>query len=181
LIESLSEAVHTDTFQLEKSLEAAEAQRSTEARSIRTVDRTVRDLQSQIDRREKQNTAISEDLGKARDKISNLLSTIDELQTSDSTNQLAAKRAERDLREERERALRLERELEGWKSLRLERGSTRGGLAVPDFTGSQSGGSVRGLRESSVGILSPDRNRDSLDGPLAGKPSRRVSATKGFL
>jgi myosin protein heavy chain len=138
-------------------------------------------LQSQIDRREKQNTAISEDLGKARDKISSLLSTIDELQTSDSTNQLAAKRAERELREERERALRLERELEGWKGLRLERGSVRGGLAVPEILGSQSGGSVRGRREGSAGVLSPDRNRDSTEGPPATKQLRRISATKGFL
>jgi myosin protein heavy chain len=166
--------------QLEKSLEAAESKRSTEARSIRNVDRTVRDLEAQIERREKQNTSIAEDLGKARDKISNLLSTIDELQTSDSTNQLAAKRAERDLREERERALRLERELEGWKGLRLERGSVRDGLNVPSLMGSERG-SIRGRREGSTGILSPDKGARTPEGPPPSKQLRKLSGTKGFL
>jgi len=56
-----------------------------------------------------------------------LLATIDDLQTSDSAAQLASKRAERLLAEEREKCLRVERELEGWKGLRMERGSFRGG------------------------------------------------------
>jgi myosin heavy chain 9/10/11/14 len=77
----------------------------------------------QIQRREKQNTQLVEDVNKARDKISTLLTTIDELQSSDSQSQLQAKRAEREVREEKEKVLRLERELEGWKGLRLERGS----------------------------------------------------------
>lgn len=109
--------------QLEQQLEAASHRKAEEARSIRTVDRTVKDLESQIQRREKQNTQLADDVAKSRDKISHLLSTIDELQSSDSQSQLAAKRAERELREEKEKALRLERELEGWKVLRTERGT----------------------------------------------------------
>ncbi|KIW04631.1 uncharacterized protein PV09_04377 [Verruconis gallopava] len=144
--------------ELEQALEAAESARTSEARSIRTVDRTVKDLQSQIERREKQNAMLSEDLNKAREKISNLLKTIDELQTSDSANQLSAKRAERELREAKENALRLERELEGWKALRLERGSRAGSIAhgerllvPPRGEGSvRSGGSQR---ENSEGML----------------------------
>ena len=93
-------------------------------RSVRNVDRTVRDLEQQISRREKQNTQLQEDVSKGRDKISTLLNTIDELQSSDSQSQLASKRADRELREEREKALRLERENEwspgGWKGLRKE-------------------------------------------------------------
>ena len=85
------------------------------ARSTRAVDRQIADLKSQIERREKQSNALSEDLSKSRDKIQNLLVTIDELQSCDSTAQLAAKRAERELRDERENRMRLERELEGWK------------------------------------------------------------------
>ena len=61
---------------------------------------------------------MTDDLSKSRDKIERLLSTIDELQASDSSAQLAAKRAERELREEREKALRLEKELEG-KDMRI--------------------------------------------------------------
>lgn len=165
--------------QLETQLEDALAQRSTEARSIRTVDRQVKELQSQLDRRDKQYASISEDLSKARDKISNLLGTIDELQSSDSANQLAAKRAERELREERERSLRLERELEGWKGLRLERGSARGGngLNAPAVGLGSEAGSVRGrgIREGSA---VPGADSGEI---LPPRQLRRVSATKGFL
>ena len=61
---------------------------------MRNVDRTVKDLQSQIERREKSSTLLTEDLNKARDKIGSLLSTIAELQAMDSSS----KRAERELR-----------------------------------------------------------------------------------
>jgi hypothetical protein len=58
--------------------------------------------------------------------------------------------------------LRLERELEGWKGLRLERGSARGGLAFPgpdgyglgSVSGSIRRGSIRdGRPGSSLGLL----------------------------
>lgn len=109
--------------QLEKQLDEQESQRNQSQRSVRNVDRTVRDLQSQIERRDKINAQLGDDISKSRDKIERLLATIDELQSSDSANQLQTRRAERDLREEREKGLRLERELEGWKALRLERGT----------------------------------------------------------
>jgi myosin protein heavy chain len=161
-------------MQLEKNLDTWETQRSTEARSIRTIDRTVKDLESQIQRREKQNTSLAEDLNKARDKISNLLATIDELQTSDSGNQLAAKRAERELREEREQKLRLERELEGWKSLRFEKGSARDGLEPPRKfleSGSQSG-SLRGRHSA----LSPANSQRVLSPARVLSPSQSTAA-----
>ena len=81
----------------------------------------MRDLQSQIDRKEKVNTQLEDDIVKQKEKIERLLKTIDELQSSDSNNQLLARRAEREAREEREKCLRLERELEGWKGLRLHK------------------------------------------------------------
>ncbi|KAF2677463.1 hypothetical protein K458DRAFT_481368 [Lentithecium fluviatile CBS 122367] len=140
--------LHGRIQELEKALETSESTRLTESRSVRNIDRTVKDLQNQIERRDKQNASITEDLNKSRDKISNLLNTIDELQSSDSTNQLAAKRAERELREEREKSLRLERELEGWKGLRVER---RSALGVPG-AGSDAG-EVRSRRGSSIGLL----------------------------
>jgi len=114
--------LHSRVKELEAQLEAQENERSKASRSIRNVDRTVKDLQNQIERRDKNNAQLQEDITRSRDKVEKLLKTIDELQSSDSTNQLAAKRAERELREEKERALRLERELEGWKSLRKNGG-----------------------------------------------------------
>jgi myosin heavy chain 9/10/11/14 len=117
----------------------------------------VKDLQSQIERRDKINSQLQDDISKSRDKAERLLQTIDELQSSDSENQLQARRAERELREEREKALRLERELEGWKALRMERGT---GL---NRSGTMAALSEIGSRRGSVEI------------------QRQPSNSKGFL
>jgi len=136
------------------------------------VDRTVKDLQAQIDRREKSAQLLNDDLNKSRDKVERLLQTIDELQASDSSSQLSAKRAERELREEREKALRLEREVEGLRAASREREHSvrrSGTLAALSDNG---GGSRRG---SSIGV--PSQNGDvKLEVPV-----RRSSLSKGFL
>ena len=69
------------------------------------------------------------------------------------------------MREEKEKALRLERELEGWKGLRMER-SQRG------QAGSEWGGSVRG----GVGGLGSRRESGNAEGVR-----RMLSDSKGFL
>lgn len=170
--------LHGRIQELEKSLETSESTRLAESRSVRNVDRTVKDLQNQIERREKQNAQMTEDLNKSRDKLSNLLATIDELQSSDSSSQLAAKRADRELREEKEKNLRLERELEGWKNLRVER---RSALGVPSENG---GGSRRGSYLGEMGMATGDgeagKGSAGKYGSLRGT-LRRVSGQKGFL
>ena len=90
------------------------------------------------------------------------MQTIDELQAEEAKSQLSARRAERDLREEREKGLRLERELEGWKGLRMERGA--GGKG----SGNEWGGSMRGHHGA--------RGSESGDGI-----KRMLSDSKGFL
>jgi len=73
------------------------------------------------------------------------------------------------LREEREKALRLERELEGWKALRMERGNlVRNGTLVA---------------LSEMGDLGErERRRVSLAGSCEGVGvARKASTTKGFL
>lgn len=148
-----------------------EKSRTSEARSVRNVDRTVKDLQAQIDRREKSATILSDDLAKSRDKIERLLQTIDELQASDSSAQLTAKRAERELREEREKSLRLERELETHRGLRVERGSVARSERIAAL--SDNGGGSR--RASSV-------RPASVAGDVKIEvPARQSSLTKGFL
>ena len=143
---------------------------------MRNVDRTVKDLQSQIERREKSTQLLSDDLNKSRDKIGSLLATIDELQATDSSSQLAAKRAERELREEKEKVLRLERELEGWKGLRHERNSVQrsGTLAALSDDG-------RSRRGSSIGPPGGGYAGVRTNGDLLDVPQRRPSFTKGFL
>ncbi|KAG6038216.1 hypothetical protein E4U41_004432 [Claviceps citrina] len=146
--------LHKRVQELESQLEDHETERSKSHRSHRNIDRTVKDLQTQIERKEKQNTQLAEDVNRMRDKVDKLLKTIDELQASESATQLSARRAERELREEKEKALRLEKELEGWKGLRSEKSSVVG--------------SLRSRLES------PNMNRtSSID--------RSPSLTKGFI
>lgn len=152
-----------NSTQLETHLEDQERKNNAEQRSLRNVDRTVKDLQSQIDRRDKMNAQLNDDVNKSRDKIERLLRSIDELQQGDTETQLQARRAERELREEREKALRLERELEGWKALRVERGSStisRSTIAALSDVGSRRGSVVSGSNDTS---------------------QRKPSNTKGFL
>lgn len=108
----------------------------------------MRDLQTQIDRRDKVNTQLEEEITKGKEKLERLLKTIDELQASDSEHQLTARRAERESREEREKSLRLERELEGWKGLRLDRNRATDGRSDTLAALSQIGEDGQGRRES---------------------------------
>ncbi|KAK6360451.1 hypothetical protein TWF730_006593 [Orbilia blumenaviensis] len=129
--------LHSRIQELENQIEENERQRSKFERSTKNVDRTVRDLQLQIERKEKTNTQLQEDMQRNKDKVERLLKTIEELQASDSQNQLTARRAERELREEKEKSLRIERELEGLKSLNSrigagagDRASVHGGVSM---------------------------------------------------
>ena len=175
-------------IQLETQLDTQESERSKSQREVRNVDRTVKDLQATIDRKDKQNSQLEDDVSRMRDKVEKLLQTIDELQALESNNQLVARRAEREAREEKEKALRLERELEGWKSLRMEKGSTLGSVAGSIL----GGGSLRGndsIRMS--GSWRPNLGGDAdgasiFDGGRA-VPNRKSSIgrapslTKGFI
>ncbi|KAK3365095.1 myosin tail-domain-containing protein [Lasiosphaeria ovina] len=186
--------LHKRIQELESQLEAQENERSKSQRSVRNVDRTVKDLQSQIDRREKQNGQLQEDMGRMRDKVDKLLKTIDELQASESSNQLSARRAERELREERDKALRLQRELEGWKSLRMEKNPGPGPGLGGSVAGSvMGGGSPRGKDSSGTfkkrisgswvtrtGVVGSEGDEVKIP-QRKSSISRAPSMTKGFL
>jgi myosin protein heavy chain len=156
-------------LQLETQLESLEKTRSTEARSVRTVDRTVKDLQAQLDRKDKTAQMLTDDVSKSRDKIERLLQTIDELQSTDSASQMAVKRSERELREEREKNLRLERELERMGAM-SRAGSSEGTMRRP--TGLAAYSSDVGSRRSST--IVPGDVKIQV-------PVRTSSLTKGFL
>lgn len=125
---------------------------------MRNVDRAVKDLQGQIERKDKQNSQLSDDVNRMRDKVDKLLKTIDELQASESANQLSTRRAERELREEKEKTLRLEREIESTK-------------------GFKGGSSVAGSIRSRMAAFNGAEAEDILQSEL----NRAPSMTKGFL
>jgi myosin protein heavy chain len=122
----------------------------------------------QIERKEKANVQLEEDISRSRDKVEKLLKAIDELQSSESSVQLAARRAERELREEKEKALRLERELETLKS-RVIYGS---GIIRSSVASGNWGLTGTERDELENGIEIPER-KSSLN--------RHLSMTKGFL
>ena len=148
------------------------------------MDRVVKDLQGQIDRKEKQNSQMQDDLSRMRDKVDKLLKTIDELQSSESTNQLSARRAERELREEKEKSLRLERELEGWKHIRMEKGSALGSVAgsVIGYGSMRRNGTMSTMRSTLTSSENDDASIHGVEIPKRKSSISRVpSLTKGFL
>ncbi|KAL7795837.1 putative myosin type II heavy chain [Trichoderma ceciliae] len=160
--------LHRRIQELESQLDSHEEEKNKSQRSVRNVDRAVKDLQTQVERKDKQNAQLSDDVNRMRDRVDKLLKTIDELQASESTNQLSARRAERELREEKEKCHRLERELEGWKGLRMEKGTTSVGSVRGRGVTWKMGSEV----DDSTLIDVPQRN-SSLN--------RAPSMTKGFL
>lgn len=116
---------------------------------------------------------LTDDLNKSRDKVERLLQTIDELQASDSGAQLASKRAERELREEREKNLRLERELERMGAVsRADRESVKRSTTLAALSDEMGNRSRRG---SSVAPA-------SVNGDVKIEvPARKSSLSKGFL
>lgn len=185
----LSTGTHSNPLpQLETQLEEQENSRAKSQRSVRNVDRTVKDLQSQIERRDKQNAQTQEDLNRMRDKADKLLKTIDELQASESANQLHARRAERELRSEKEKAARLERELESWKNLRSDKGSVLGSVAGSLLSSARGGmtrsGTMATMRSSALASVA-DEETDAEGHVVIPRRkssiSRVPSLTKGFL
>ncbi|KAF3933671.1 Myosin-11 [Dactylellina cionopaga] len=168
--------LHSRIQELENQIEENERQRSKFERSNKGVDRTVRDLQLQIERKEKTNSQMQEDMQRNKDKVERLLKTIEELQSSDSQNQLTARRAERELREEKEKSLRLEREVEGLKSLnsRIAGGGANGGS---DRASIHGGGGVHMSRSNTLQTVGEDGAANGIAGSLAAK--RRIFSKDG--
>lgn len=126
-----------------------------------------------------------------RDKADKLLRTIDELQASESANQLQARRAERELREEKEKVVRLERELDSWKNLRSEKGSSVLGSVAGSIMSAARGGVTRSgtmatMRSSGLASVADEEGSYDAEGHVRipkrkSSISRVPSLTKGFL
>lgn len=103
-------------------------------------------------------------MARGKDKIEKLLRAVDELQGAESEGQLAARRAERALNEEREKALRLERELEALK-----------GAGLKGLNGT--------MRRGSNAVWGPANSIDEVIDVPQRKSSvgRQMSLSKGFL
>ncbi|KAG4304526.1 hypothetical protein PORY_001919 [Pneumocystis oryctolagi] len=107
---------------LENELRERDSMLNKENKTIRFTDRSIKDLQYQLSQRDKIKERLENELVKSDEKIQKLKEVVEELQSSESASQLAARRAEREARDEREKSLRLEKELEKAKS-RIESAS----------------------------------------------------------
>lgn len=102
--------------ELERQLEEQSQRYTEESRSSRTNDRLVKDLQNQIQQKEKHTAKLEDELNRNETKIKSLQETIENIQGLETTQRLASRRAEREARDLKETSLRLEKELEDWKS-----------------------------------------------------------------
>ncbi|KAG5440194.1 hypothetical protein PCANB_001763 [Pneumocystis canis] len=102
--------------ELENELRERDSILNKENKTMRFTDRSIKDLQYQLSQRDKIKERLENELSKSEEKIQKLKKVVDELQSSESASQLAARRAEREARDEREKSLRLEKELEKAKS-----------------------------------------------------------------
>lgn len=126
-----------------------------------------------------------------------MLKTVDELQASDSDHSLVAKRAERELHTEKERRLKIEKELEALKDMRSDRENLGANLSptrvlangrpLSEVSGNSGwGGSMRSNRSgyhSRAGSVEPVPLRpfnalNSIQGS-PDVPKRKSSLSKG--
>ncbi|KAI0226608.1 class II myosin [Massospora cicadina] len=150
-------------------------------RNTRKADRMVRELQFQLAERDKQRVALEAHSTKATQTIQQLRDQIDELENSESALQLSKRRAEREAADERERAARLEREVERLKA-RLDKNlsattSPYGSLKSPSLPPSSF------QSNPSLGTLSSRKSVQSNAslGALSSRKSIQSNASLGTL
>lgn len=102
--------------ELEKRLEEQSQQYAERSRTFRSNDRSVKDLMGQISQRDKAVQRMQEDLTRNETKIKGLQETVESLQSTETTHRLSARRAEREAKDAKEKSLRLQKDLEEWKS-----------------------------------------------------------------
>ena len=110
---------------LERQIEEQSRRYVEETRQVRTNDRSVKDLYSQLSQKDKLIARLQDDASRLESKMQRLLESMEALQTSETNHRLSARRAKREARDVKERSLRHEKELEEWKN-RFESLTSRG-------------------------------------------------------
>ncbi|KAG5363689.1 Myosin type-2 heavy chain 1 [Yarrowia sp. B02] len=116
---SETESLRKRVSQLERELKEQQSDMLADLKSSRGGDRQARELRDQLDQRDQLVKRLQEESAKSEAKVSRLVAAVEKAQGSESQYQVVARRAERESRELREKSLRLEKDLENWKS-RLE-------------------------------------------------------------
>ncbi|ORY83268.1 P-loop containing nucleoside triphosphate hydrolase protein [Protomyces lactucae-debilis] len=102
--------------ELEEELSRQAMAKSEESRSLRSTDRNIKELEAMLQRKASTEQLLSQQAAKAEAKMQALQQDLESSRDSDAAHQLRAKRAEREATDQRERALRAEKELERLRS-----------------------------------------------------------------
>lgn len=111
-----SEYLREKITELEKQLQNQAQKHAEETRQTRSNDRSMKDLHNQLAQKDKHVQRLEEESERSESKVKKLKESIETIQSSESSHRMAARRAEREARDAKERSLRLEKELEDWKS-----------------------------------------------------------------
>lgn len=106
--------------ELEERLHRQANEHAREILALKADSRSLKDLESQLESKERLISRLQEESAKGNDRIKQLIQTVDNLQAEESAHRIATRRADREARDAKERALRLEKELGDWKD-RVER------------------------------------------------------------
>jgi myosin protein heavy chain len=111
--------------ELEERLHRQASDHTQEILKLKAESRSARELESQIATKEKLLARLQDESAKDKERVRHLVQTVEALQAEESTHLLASRRAEREARDAKERALQLEKELEEWKDRVQRFGSQR--------------------------------------------------------
>lgn len=100
---------------LENQLKESGNKYAEELRQLRSDDRAVKDLEAKLIRSQNALERLQDESDKNASKVKWLQESLEQAQAEETTHRLAARRAEREARDLKERSLRLEKELESWK------------------------------------------------------------------
>lgn len=108
--------LQTRILELEKELNGQDRAKIEETRSLRNTDRTIKDLEAALTQRDLGHQRLEDKVAKSDARARAMQADLEALRDADAAHQLRARRAERDASDQRERALRAEKELERYKS-----------------------------------------------------------------
>ncbi|TPX44704.1 hypothetical protein SeLEV6574_g04325 [Synchytrium endobioticum] len=111
----VSKRLESRLEEVAQQLDTAMREKAELAKDARKNDRTLKDLQFQLSEKDKLKSRYDEELEKLYDKVKKQKLQIDELESNEANLSLGKRRAEREYTEQKERCLRLEKEVENLK------------------------------------------------------------------
>ncbi|KAJ3051404.1 hypothetical protein HK097_007621 [Rhizophlyctis rosea] len=120
--------------ELAAQLDAETREKNEAIKNVRKAERVVRDLQFQLQERDKAKGRFEEEMEKMEGRLKRMKGQVEDLESSESELQLAKRKLEREVAEYKERAYRLEKENEKLKKVDLSSMSRMDRTASREYT-----------------------------------------------